>query len=534
MKNREKKGRLVLLLAKGFLGFTLAVLIVTALTFWFYEMYYERLTRVPDIEKMLADDALLSGRYKSVPVSKYLGKDGAFAVVDAEGTTIYQSNEIFQQAYTDSELECIQPYDSYSYVVYTSFDAQDEAHGDGREHLFIRYNYGDEGDMKEDVMILNDDYEVIGGSFQKGKDSYTDSEVAYLTGEAYPGADLLQIGLEGQRTLLMLSKCQDMAYYNELMKKSSLTFLAVIPLYVLVLVIFLFWISRRITKPLESLNHVIEMRAGGSNMRAGNLDGPWEIRRIGENFDHMIDRLEHSEKQRRQLDEDRQRMIAAISHDLKTPITAISGYTRAICDSKIPEGSLDNYLRRIDAKATELNKMINSFHEFSKTEHPDFSLQLKKEDICEFMRSYLAERYNDIEFHGFLLKAEIPDDLCIYSLVDREQLRRALDNILYNTLEHNSLGTVLAVQVSRVTQSAGSVSLARISFADNGIGIPPAMGDKIFEPFVMGDESRSGKGSGLGLSIARSIIRSHGGKLSLCSPEVGFSTEFEILLREVI
>ena len=528
MKNREKKGRLVTLLAKGFLGFTGAVMAVSLLTVWLSNIYYARLSAVPDIDSLREDRNLLGGNYEKVSISRYLGENGAFGVAGTDGTMLYRSAETLDEAYTLEELACMQSYDEESYITYTPLQSMEGE----PEHLFMRYVYDSEYNVEEQVMILDRNYQVIGGGFEEEKTFYTPDEVDLMTGEAFPGYNLIWCRLDSERLLLTLSEIQDYDYYNHLAERADRVYLMVIPLYAMVLAAFLMWISRKIKTPLVELNRVIESRAGGNDTRAGNLDGPWEIRQIGQTFDRMTDRLEASEQERRRMDDERQRLLAAISHDLKTPITVISGYTRAVRDGKIPQDQLNTYLERIDSKAAELNEMISTFHEFSKVEHPDYSPHKEKTDVCEFLRSYLAERYDDIQFHGFSLEAAIPDDCRVYSLIDRQQMRRALDNVLYNTLRHGRLGTVLAVRLSQVSRGAGDVPCVRISIADNGSGIPAELRGKIFEPFVRGDEARSGKGSGLGLSISRNIIVSHGGQIRLCEPSDGmFSTEFEILLK---
>ena len=99
-----------------------------------------------------------------------------------------------------------------------------------------------------------------------------------------------------------------------------------------------------------------------------------------------------------------------------------------------------------------------------------------------------------------------------------------LDNLLTNALRHNRLGTVLFFDVER----EGAQALVRV--ADNGAGIPPEQAARLFEPFVVGSEARSGKGSGLGLSITRRIVEKHGGTIVL-SPRPGPGRSTEFLLR---
>ena len=147
------------------------------------------------------------------------------------------------------------------------------------------------------------------------------------------------------------------------------------------------------------------------------------------------------------------------------------------------------------------------------------------------MRGYLAERYDEIKLSGFTLKAVIPETPIMCSL-DSYQMKRALDNILYNSLKYNSLGTVIAVSVNeREPADESRHGKVKITRADNGTGITGENAENIFEPFVMGDKSRSGGGSGLGLAITKRIITAHGGTIRLIDPKPdGFSTEFEIIL----
>ena len=100
-----------------------------------------------------------------------------------------------------------------------------------------------------------------------------------------------------------------------------------------------------------------------------------------------------------------------------------------------------------------------------------------------------------------------------------------LDNLLSNALRHNRLGTVLFFDLT----AGGGWATLRV--ADNGAGIPPERARDIFEPFVVGSDARSGRGSGLGLSITRRIVEKHGGTIALSSsPAPGHSTEFVLQL----
>lgn len=390
-------------------------------------------------------------------------------------------------------------------------------------------------------MILDEDFEVKEGGFGDGHQYYTSKEFDYLISQYSDGPVYLKYEITGKagapdtvgesKYLIVMSDDASLDTYQSLYSKSDRVYLLLIPLYILAIISFLMWMNRKIKKPLVTLNNAVDQLASGGNVRLGEMEGPWEIRMIGSNMDRMANMLAESEADRKKLDDERQRLLADISHDLKTPITVISGYTKAIRDGKVPPEKVDSYLELIDSKSEELNRLVNSFHEYSKVEHPEFTLNPEETDICEFMRGYLAERYDEITISGFSLNAMIPET-AVWCNLDKYQMRRALDNILYNSIKHNGLGTVIAVGVVELEEAEEEKpGRVKILLADNGVGIPKEEGESIFEPFVMGDKSRSGGGSGLGLAITRRIVSAHGGTIRLCeSRPDSFSTEFEIIL----
>ena len=159
-------------------------------------------------------------------------------------------------------------------------------------------------------------------------------------------------------------------------------------------------------------------------------------------------------------------MIANISHDLKTPVTVISGYVDALADGKISPSEQGRYLAAIRSRTESLTGLINAFHEYSKVDHPQFSLQRRELDLCEYLREYLAGQYDTISLAGFALEVSIPETPCRCSL-DPFQFGRALDNLIGNALRYNRLGTLLTV-----TLEPGPESVL-LTVADNGEGVPP-------------------------------------------------------------
>ena len=321
-------------------------------------------------------------------------------------------------------------------------------------------------------------------------------------------------------TILLKDPVLSAEEYYRAYRASLWLWLIFLPLYILDTGFFIFLLNRKIRIPLEQLNKAVLLQAEGNSVRVGNCGGTREIRRIGESFDTLTERLEESEKERRLMDESRQKLIADISHDLKTPITVIAGYADAVCDGKVPPEEVKRYLAVIREKAESLTKLINAFHEYSKIEHPDFVLQMEKQDLCEYSREYLVKKYDEIDLAGFSLQVSIPEEP-IYCQIDGFQLQRVLDNLLSNSLRYNRLGTILFFDIEK------GDGKAYIRIADNGRGIPKERTKSIFEPFVVGNEARSSGGSGLGLSIAKRIMELHGGDIILAEkPRTGRTSEF--------
>ena len=522
MKNKTLRGSLFGLLARSYLLFTLVLLLITGGVFSLWNAWLGDLYRSVDWDALLSDPALASGDYAAL--DHYMGNRGnAFAVYDPSGDLVYASAQDFDHHLTAGELSCVPLRDDP--VVTSAYETTDQ-NGHTR-HLLVQSSYGDDSDSQVELMVLDESGTVVFGGLD-GRQSYTQREYAYLSGSRFPDAFLSQgsfTGNDGQAmTVLLREKSVTDADYYQHYAQSWHIWLLFLPLYLLSAGAFIWWLGRKIGRPLRRLNDAVEAQAEGRLSRVGNCGGTREIRRIGESFDRFSDRLAESEAERRRLDEGRQKLIADISHDLKTPITVIAGYIDAICDGKVPPQETERYLKAIQAKAETLTELINAFHEYSKVEHPKFVLHPVRTDLGEFLRAYLAGKYDEIDLAGFTLEVSIPDRP-VWCALDELQFRRVLDNLLSNALRHNRLGTILFFDLT----AGGGWATLRV--ADNGAGIPPERARDIFEPFVVGSDARSGRGSGLGLSITRRIVEKHGGTIALSSsPAPGRSTEFVLRL----
>lgn len=299
------------------------------------------------------------------------------------------------------------------------------------------------------------------------------------------------------------------------------------------LIVFLMFILlsilsiKKISRPLKILeNEIKKMSEGYSNVSV-KFNSYREFNKIKESFNSTVDKLEKSEIERKIAEDSKKRIIRDISHDLKTPITSILGYSKAISEGVVTsEDEKKIYLDYIYNKTKRINYLVDELFVFSKLDSPGYKLNLEKQDISEFLRELVALYYIDIEENGFLLDVNIPEE-SIYSIIDTKALERALGNIIINAIKYNEIGTTITVDLIK------NDKYVDIIIEDNGCGISHDVIDNIFDEFVRADESRkTDGGSGLGLAITKKIINLHNGKLKLYS-EKNIGTKFSIRLDRI-
>lgn len=515
MKRRERG--LAALLGKNFLLFALTLAVAAGGVYALWNACIDKIYSLTDWDALLADSRLETGDYEAL--RRYLGSADAFAVLRPDGSLRWSSGEALG-GLTEGELSCVEEYGSGSHVEAYSMESGD---GGARYHVT---RYTEDGGSRE--MELDGDLRVVSGGLGDGRKQYTRREYAILAGLWPARASLSRFsfpGANGESLVLLMSTAfpDEQATYQAY-QASWRVWLLLLPVSVLAGAFFAGRISRAIRRPLDRLHEAMLAQAEGRSVRVGSCTDVRELRRIGETFDTLSDRLAASERERERLDRDRQRMIADISHDIKTPVTVIAGYADALAAGKIPPEDQPRCLEAIRSRTQALTGLVNAFHEYAKVEHPAFTLHTERTDLCEFLRVYLAEKYGEIELAGFTLEVSIPETP-LFCALDAFQFTRVLDNLLSNSLRYNRLGTLLAVGLR------GSGKTAVLTVADNGSGIPPKRIRTIFEPFVVGSDARSGGGSGLGLSITRRIVVLHGGSIALSEhPALGCGTEFVLTL----
>ena len=281
---------------------------------------------------------------------------------------------------------------------------------------------------------------------------------------------------------------------------------------------------RHVTGPLKRL------KQAATEIRDGNLShelavtGQDEFAELSADFEQMRIRLKDTVRMREKAETERRAMIASVTHDLKTPITSIMGYSEGILDgvADTPEKTRE-YAAIIRKKAQSLESLAEDLSLLSRLEGAQLPLDKQEEDIGALV-SELASEF----FHGESgARLETKLAPCLTALIDREKMSRVLINLFQNSVKYKKpeqAGPELTLTLVR----RGDTALLTVS--DNGIGV--AQGDlpHLFEQFYRADASRGRQsGSGLGLSIARQLVQLHGGKIWIAgNPGGGLSVNISL------
>lgn len=225
------------------------------------------------------------------------------------------------------------------------------------------------------------------------------------------------------------------------------------------------------------------------------------------------------EEARRKEEKRRYLMISNIVHDLKTPMTTVYGYAKALNDGIVPAEKQTEYHEAIMAKTNRMNEVVALLLDYVKLDSEGFTIKKTNVDLCELVRSCCAFSFTDIETAGDEIDVDIPER-SIFVDADNLQFTRVINNLITNAIRHNPSGIKIKVAVR--SESEMSAEDLRIFVADSGDEIPADIKEHIFEPFFTGDESRStGGGTGLGLPLSSRICDMHGFKLKLVqNPEI--------------
>lgn len=287
--------------------------------------------------------------------------------------------------------------------------------------------------------------------------------------------------------------------------------IAVILILALTAGIMTIWIYRGTMTPLKKLV------VGTKNIKEGNLDFTIdydeddEMGDLCRNFEEMRKRLKESTEEKMVSEKENRALISNIAHDLKTPITAIKGYSEGILDgiADTPQKQ-ERYVRTIYNKANEMDRLINELTFYSKIDTNRIPYNFKKLNVAEYFGDCVDEIGLDLETRGVGLSYFNYADESTVIIADPEQLMRVINNIINNAVKY--MGSSKG-QINFRIKDVGD--FIQVEIEDNGKGIDAKDLPYIFDRFYRADASRNSGtgGSGIGLSIVKKIIEDHGGKI---------------------
>lgn len=272
------------------------------------------------------------------------------------------------------------------------------------------------------------------------------------------------------------------------------------------------WVSMRQSHPIHEMAEATRRFADGNfDVRMHNYAGVTEITELADAFNNMADSLQETERQRREF-------IANVSHELKTPMTTIAGYTDGILDGTIPPEQEKEYLRIISDESRRLSRLVRRMLEVSQLQSRDLNRTKAPFDVCESMRRVLISMEKKITDRGLDVDADIPDS-GIMVLGDNDLIAQIIYNLLENATKFARKGSALYLGV---TTSNGK---ALVSVRNEGDTIPAEEIPLLFERFHKSDKSRSEDkdGVGLGLYVVKTILDQHKEHIAVTS-ENGLTT----------
>ncbi len=311
-------------------------------------------------------------------------------------------------------------------------------------------------------------------------------------------------------------------------KAIGIFFAALIVFKELLMFIFLMRLEKRIISPIQELRRGVDQIADGNYDVRVTCHVPNDLGLLIISFNEMAHKLQQAEQMKAEYEENRKSLIANISHDLKTPITAIQGYIEAVLEGQaLPPEKRDKYLKTIYHNVSYLNHLIDDLFLFSKLDMQKLEFNL----VTVPIRSYIADLMEEyqLELDGLNIPLRVSDTLTGEPLVnmDCKRMYQAINNIVRNAVGHGQEG--LSLQVALYRRDA----MIALDIRDNGPGIPPDKLPHIFGRFYRIDTERTKnfESTGLGLAITKELVLAHGGEVTVTSRE-GEGTCFTIMLPE--
>jgi signal transduction histidine kinase len=232
-------------------------------------------------------------------------------------------------------------------------------------------------------------------------------------------------------------------------------------------------------------------------------------------------RLAMEERAHREVEEARRQLVAAASHDLRTPLASLRLLVESIDDGVATGETRDRYLREVRTHVAVLSDLVDDLFELSRIEAGEISWTMRQVELGELIGETVAAMRASAEERGVRIAAELPEG-DLLAEANAEKVQRVLFNLIQNAIRHTPADGSVTVRARPVAKGV------EVEVDDSGEGIPAADGERVFEAFYRGDASRGDDGAGLGLAISKAIVEAHGGRIWLEEGSPGTRVTFTL------
>jgi signal transduction histidine kinase len=246
-----------------------------------------------------------------------------------------------------------------------------------------------------------------------------------------------------------------------------------------------------------------------------------ELAQLAAATNAMTAQLRGEEAARDQSEAARRHLVAAISHDLRTPITSLRLLAEAVGDDIVDPGDRRSYLARMQTHIAVLGALIDDLFELSRLEAGDINWSLEQVPLSELVNETVEAMRPQADAKRVAVLSEVPE-LLAPARGNPEKLQRVLFNLIQNGIRHTPADGSVVVRAERVADAI------EVEVRDTGEGIALTERDQVFNAFYRGDAARSGGGAGLGLAVSRAIVEAHGGRIWVGDASSGTRVRFSL------
>jgi signal transduction histidine kinase len=287
------------------------------------------------------------------------------------------------------------------------------------------------------------------------------------------------------------------------------------------------WAARALARPMlddiEQLREAVTRIGHGARTLDIDVGGDDELALIAGDIDRMARQMGADERARTAAETAHRDLLAAVSHDLRTPITSLRLLADALDDDLVDEATRREYVSRIGTHVRALSALIDDLFELSRLQAGDVRWTMERVPLADLVHETVEAMRPQADARALTVEAQVAD-AAEFARANPEKIQRVLFNLIQNAIHNTPADGSITVKA----QPSGDAVVVEV--ADSGVGIAPQDRDRVFEPFFQGGDSaaRSDGSAGLGLAISRAIVEAHGGRIWLVDAPAGTRVRFSL------